>query len=46
MRLASDGQVGFDPPEVVAGQGQVGLLPVEDQVKEQALPRALFMVFA
>jgi hypothetical protein len=35
--LASDGQVGFDPPEVVAGQGQVGLGTVEDQVEEQAL---------
>src|ERR1700761_2418938 len=33
----SDLQVGFDPLEVVTGQGQVGLLAVEHQVQEQVV---------
>src|SRR5450631_4227058 len=36
-RRSLDGEVAFDSLEAVAGQGQVGLLPLQDQVQEQAL---------
>jgi hypothetical protein len=33
----SDNELGFNTPELMAGQGQVRLLPVQDQVEEKTL---------